>query len=496
VEILNKGKIGRQMIIPSRKLLLIVYFFFTAVVIVVITSACSSKNDVDSDSAEFHMIVNTRYEVAPVFRAFYEYHGGVELLGSAISPVMIKDGKEYQYFENACIKFDANASEASRFQFNRIAFGFDLENLWSKGRLEREESDSSVPIFGEFIPLYKELGGEKIVGKPLTYVRFNPSRKRYEQYFENLGLYRLVEEKTENIHLLAYGDWSCREECQHNVNGESEIDVYPYIADPFINFVAEFGLDFTGFPLTKAYLAPDGNIEQVFEKCVLAVNIDGGDNVFLRKLPVKLGVTDFATYYSFDDKNISLSKSEFVIPEFFTTYIESHGGVEVIGEPISHYTYQDQRVYRQCFENMCLNYSEDLYEKPYVQGELLGYAYREIYFRSQQESSYSNTRTDISLHTWVTSPSIRSDEEQEIWVGVLKNGVPFTGGELKLTIFIPDDKKIEFSMKPAQKNGQTFAVIPPLNLRSGTLIPYQVCLQSVDRNNICVEDDYLIWNLP
>ena len=490
-----EGIIGRQMKIFTRKLMLIVYFLITASMFVVITSACSLKNDVGSDSAASQMNANNRYEAAPVFRAFYDYHGGIELLGPAISPVLIKDGEEYQYFENACVKFDANASETNRFQFNRIAFGFNLEHIWSRGWLDRNENDLSIPVFSEFIPLYNELGGEKTIGKPLTYVRFNPSRKRYEQYFENLGFYRLEEEKTENIHLLAYGDWSCREGCLHNVNIESEIDVYPYIADPFINFVTEFGLEFTGFPLTKAYLAPDGKIEQVFEKCVLAVNIDGSDNVYLRKLPKKLGVTEFASYYSLDNQNKSSGESEFEIPEFFKTYIEDHGGIEVIGEPISPYTYQDQQGHQQCFENMCLIYRDDLYEKPYVQGDLLGYAYREIYFRSQQESTYPNTSTDISLHTWVTSPSIRSDEKQKIWVGILKNGVPFTGGELKLTLFMPNEKKLEFTMRPAQKNGQTFTVIPPLNLRSGTLIPYQVCLQTEKRNNVCIEDDYLIWDL-
>ena len=66
-------------------------------------------------------------------------------------------------------------------------------------------------IPGEFFAKYNELGGEDVVGKPLTGMIYSPVYRRYEQYFENLGFYRLANAPTGDVQLLAYGSWACKD---------------------------------------------------------------------------------------------------------------------------------------------------------------------------------------------------------------------------------------------------------------------------------------------
>ena len=50
---------------------------------------------------------------------------------------------------------------------------------------------------------------QRYVGKPPTELHYNPETQRYEQYFENLGMYWLESEGPEHVRLLNYGAWKC-----------------------------------------------------------------------------------------------------------------------------------------------------------------------------------------------------------------------------------------------------------------------------------------------
>ncbi len=50
-----------------------------------------------------------QFQVDPVFRAFYNYHGGEERLGKAISPPRKEGSATIQFLESGKLVFDPNA---------------------------------------------------------------------------------------------------------------------------------------------------------------------------------------------------------------------------------------------------------------------------------------------------------------------------------------------------------------------------------------------------
>ena len=73
-------------------------------------------------------------------------------------------------------------------------------------------------IHDEFVEMYNALGSTHIVGRPLTEVRFNLEAGRMEQYFENLGFYRLEADPNNADRLLSYGAFMCDRRCHYTPN--------------------------------------------------------------------------------------------------------------------------------------------------------------------------------------------------------------------------------------------------------------------------------------
>ena len=83
-----------------------------------------------------------------------------------------------------------------------------------------------------------------------------------------------------------------------------------------------------------------------------------------------------------DDPNFHFyiveNQKGFGIPNHLWEYIDAHGGIELIGSPISNYSRIADQKYRQCFRNLCLIYDKSL---SIVYPEALGYSYREMYMK-------------------------------------------------------------------------------------------------------------------
>jgi hypothetical protein len=168
---------------------------FFGFLLLLTTVACGSKNTPAPDTESFI--------VDPVFREFYNYMGGIDILGKVISPVREKDGVKYQYMIAGQMVFDPKAEIIRHFQLGSL--GKKFVNIPS--------GDPGFPIEGPFRELYTKLGGEIFVGKPLTPAIYDEGRKRTEQYFENLGFYQGPETNGE-VRLLPYGVWTCDADCR------------------------------------------------------------------------------------------------------------------------------------------------------------------------------------------------------------------------------------------------------------------------------------------
>ena len=144
-------------------------------------------------------------------------------------------------------------------------------------------------IAPEFYPMYEKLGAD-MVGKPLTEEKLNLIRKRHEQYFENLGFYRIEG----HYGGASAGVWQLGMPGQvpGGLVAVAKFDRYLSYIDPvFQGFVTQYGADMTGFALTGAFASSDGKWEQILENVVLVADsrIDP-QSVTLRPLSEKVHI--------------------------------------------------------------------------------------------------------------------------------------------------------------------------------------------------------------
>lgn len=142
------------------------------------------------------------YAIDPVFREFYNYLGGKDVLGDAISEAYESGGKQSQYTLTGLMIFDPQAPPKQRFQLASLGRQLGIGGPTSP----------DVGVAEPFRPLYTKLSST-FVGQPLTGLVYNSDQNRYEQYFENVGFYQGAE-STGDVRLLPYGIWLCDAECR------------------------------------------------------------------------------------------------------------------------------------------------------------------------------------------------------------------------------------------------------------------------------------------
>ena len=92
-----------------------------------------------------------------------------------------------------------------------------------------------------FDMLQSKLGGEPTTGTLLTPVRYNLQEKRIEQYFENIGFYRQVNDPDDKVQLLAYGAYTCEEKCKFTARQGASVNVNANtVTMPFLSFIRRF----------------------------------------------------------------------------------------------------------------------------------------------------------------------------------------------------------------------------------------------------------------
>jgi len=438
------------------------------------------------------------YSVDPIFQPFYEQLGGSDTLGPGITPIFEKDGVLYQYTDRALLMYDRQQPQEQRLRLGPL--GRDL------GIFELPPGDSSAeqgaaidgyPIFENFLPLYNELGGENVVGKPLTVVHKNIDKNRYEQHFENLGFYWTAGDPAEAVSLLSYGAWRCDQRCRHSPPENSRIQTPVRKVMPFMKEVAWLGLDFTGYARSEPTIMPDGSLEQVYDNVALVINPEYPDKVYLLPLAERLGRADPSLQpASSDPENFFYPVQDILgynIPVYFMQYIQQHGGMEYIGAPISPATQSEDSSYQQCFKNLCLQaelQADGSYE---VQPVPLGLEYQQATGQPETFPMETAEPVDIAIQVWEEKPLVSPEQEQVIGVVVYGNNLPLAGAEPELDLSLPDGSLVSYTMPPTGEDGETQILIQPLDGKNGTLIPYKVCVATPTSQKFCVLDSYLIW---
>lgn len=442
------------------------------------------------------------YRVDPQFREFFNELGGRDVLGEAISPVFYENGLKCQYTNNALLIYDSQASDHLRLRLGPLGL-----------RLAVAEPPVDAPaqpdaryinghnVYDEFMPRFEKLGGVRHVGQPLTEVHFNPEKKSFEQYFENMGFSHPEGAADGEITLLPYGDMVCGDECTPSGDKLAARDAKrppATVAPQFEDIVASLGRDFTGFALTEPMVSSDGRVEQVFESIVLVENPDEIVGFALRPLPEKVGILPepmVADSHTLDMPFLPLADGKgFHVPVYFSDYILEHGSFKITGLPINEPVQLKDQVARQCFKNLCLNYYPNEPNGLQIRPEPLGYNYRDKYMSGSATSlSMQNSLPEITVEA---KSSVSSTEEQEIKVTVSQHGAPLPDVAPMLVLTLPDGSQESFLFPDTDENGQTGRRLPAIKTLNGIYIIYQICVPNYQGGQLCIKDKYLIWGNP
>jgi hypothetical protein len=197
------------------------------------------------------------------------------MVGPAIAPMIESGDLKSQYLQAAQMIFDPLAPESDRYQLESLGriLGVAEPPVPDPGLPEVRYTNGHI-ILDEFVPMYEQLGGARFVGRPLTEGRHNPEKNRIEQYFENLGFYRLENEEPGTVHLMAYGAMTCPQDCRSQPLSSSIPSRRAFLPPPFSTAASQLGLDFTGLTLTSPHLGDEGNMEVIFENLVLMMDTD------------------------------------------------------------------------------------------------------------------------------------------------------------------------------------------------------------------------------
>ncbi len=420
-------------------------------------------------------------------------------------------------------------------------------------------------ILDEFVPMYKQLGGARFVGRPLTEGRHNPDKNRIEQYFENLGFYRLVDEEPGIVHLMAYGAMACPEGCRAQPPSASIPSLKAYLPQPFSTAASSLGLDFTGLTLSGPQPGEDGNMEVIFENLVLMLDSDeeaigmpevlkfqlwlpkifsnipnvqkntitfqnwlpvtvkiiSGDRVVaqvevvnplwfplvlrsqadrlsglhLRPIVQMLGIEPEPPQTPNNDPMYVFYPTEgelgHHVPVILDDYLKRYGGISVVGNPITEVRDLHDGNYRQCFTNLCIDFSfeEGFQARPAP----LGLGYKEMYPPDQRFEPKWEEQDNYRLSVYEEKPIVIPGDVEKILVVVTKDALPLADQIPELTITLPDGTQRGYKLEPTDHLGSTSFVFPLIQAKPATLILYKVCLPLPDGEDLCVEDNYLVW---
>ena len=501
------------------------FSFLGLSLLLLFATACKEEDAAALSAAEYP-------DIDPLFREFYGHLGGMDVLGPAISPLFSSGSANYQYTSASLMVYDPTAPASHRFQLAPLGkeLGIEEPAVPQPENQDLRWVDGHI-IYEDFVPFYEKIGGARYMGPPISEVHINPDTRRYEQYFANLGLYRLENEPSGVVHTLEYGAWKCQSNCRTLPASNASIEIHPAVGQQFSAKVSQLGQNFTGFTLTEPYETPGGEKVQVFENVVLAVQPSDPGRVFLLPITEKLGILADPPVDSDGSPGMYFypvdSGKGYRIPQNFLDYLSMHGGLDTSGPPVGELASQNDHVFRQCFTNLCLEEHRNSSGSGYILPAPLGYTFRNIALQSTQtpkrtENTASYPGSDgqpavpvdatpseipaavdgapstpqfqqIAIQVWEALPMVSSQESQEIKVQILKDGAPMESIEPDLVLNLPDGGIRQYYLYPTGADGQTSARVDPVQAPDGTLISYRVCIQTLDKEKYCVRDSFLIW---
>lgn len=462
-------------------------------------SACSAETSAPSPNLPDGAVL-----VDPVFRELHRALGGSNVLGYAISPLFNQGEARCQYTENALMCYNPLLPQQNRYYLaplgEKLTQTDTPQPITGSGR---SRVVNGYIIFDEFVPLYDHLYGERYVGRPLSQVRFNQAQNRYEQFFENLGFYRRLDEPAGQVHLVPYGAARCGLDCNARTDLGAAVGPasMPEIYLSQINRLG--GTAVFGPALTAPFTLPDGTIVQVYERAVFSAPHGDLSDFGLKPAPLILG-----TAFSLPSPRINDSRMVFHpvqgnlgynVPVIFDQFIARHGNTEISGRPVSEIMKVDgQNLYRQCFENYCLDFDPSAPPELAIRLASIGQAFIDHYhLDTSVPQKFIFARETVLLEIGEASPQVAVGEPQTFYLVVLQrhNHQPLPGVRAILSVFLPDGSVVDLDFPATGADGKAGVVLAPQDdIPNGSVVPYQVCLDIDSQQPICDTETYLVWN--
>lgn len=415
------------------------------------------------------------------------------MLGRAIQPPQVNGAGRTQLLEKGKLIYDPTANIQKYFTLAPLGVQLGLGD-------HPAQPVKGYSIAPEFVAAYERLG-PLTAGQPIGEARYDSYYGRQEQNFENLGFYR--QEGTSEVHLLNYGVASCQcpDTLPPSLPETGAIDAY-YPVDPtFAPFVEQLGADFTGSPISEAYLNLEGRWEQIFRNVTLIASAPGNaPSVQLRPLTreIRLPVDPPRRASGVPDDHFYSTGSGlgYDIPGYFWDYLADHGGLEMTGAPVTHLAPLNGRVLHQCFTNLCLMFDLNASSSRRVYPEPLGRSYRILNYQKMRASSPTTETAAVRLMVWEAYPVLAFDQRQEIGVSVYENDQPALGLTPTLRLTLPGGIQKEQTFPPTATDGISALKIDPFEASNGDRVLYKVCLNLPDGGQTCTGGSFVIWNNP
>lgn len=463
-------------------------------ILVLTAAACSSTDGTGSTTPGTFLVDKT-------FSSFYNLLGGEDIIGPAISPLFQYNQLQCQYTENVLMCFNPEAAAIDQYALYSLGGLMNVHDApLTASPPASERVVNGYIIYSDFVTLYDKLYGARYVGKPLTQARPNYTLQRTEQFFDNVGFYHLFSDPPGEVHLLAYGTYACSTGCTYQGSAESQVVLdSSSIQQPFLNALTQMGgiPDF-GKPLADPVTASDGNLEQVYQNVAVYAPADHPDSAKLRPLPVILGMpTTQPGPQIYNESNgvifIAVQGSlGYHVPIVFKDFIDRHGGLSISGNPISEAMDAGNGIFRQCFQNYCLDYQSGS-----VKMAALGEKYLSYTPGQQVSPEFAFSAATVTIQLSEELPRIRADANQQIDLTVLstQDQQPIPNVEAYVVVTYPDGTQYNAHFPPTQANGFTSLIVPAKpETPNGSIIPYKVCLNVPSDTPICASESYLIWD--
>ncbi len=450
-------------------------FLFIAL-IAIFLAACGAPVESEADAQEIL--------IAAELRSYWTENGGTAVFGPPLAPARNDGGLIRQTFLNVELVYDP----ASR----RVRLAPLGRTLGLAEPAEPPPADSSLyfestghQLYPGFARSYRALGGQATLGAPISSVHF--SGGRILQYFENAGLYRDETAPPTEVKFVALGV-AIRAGQEPELASDNRLVVPDNIfSRPFGLFLDRYGGEaIFGRPLTEPYLAPDGSVEQIYERAIIYSPADAPGEVRLRPVGLASGPAEPSVPPAEEPESRYFEETGHNVRWAFLRFYLRYGAERLIGLPLEEADL-DQDTLRQRFENAILIYRFDLPAALAVQLAPVGREY--LLDRSTptpppptQASTPTGTAATLEqvvifeVTTWVEQEMIAPGSPQRIWIRILDaNGRPVGGAQPILALNGRRDPLYPF-VERTNAEGVTSVELTLDDLAPGEIVNYEIAV--------------------